>query len=51
MEEKESNFCGSKSDLPKSASLFSRKLTAEHATLHAAGYIVNIDPTNLPTVT
>ena len=39
------NYSGNKNDLPKSASAFSRKLTAEHAALHAAGYIVNIDPT------
>lgn len=37
-------YSGSKADLPKSASHFSRKLTAEHAALYAAGFMVNIDP-------
>jgi hypothetical protein len=39
------NYSGCKSDLPRSPSRFSRKLTAEFHTLYAAGLIVNIDPT------
>lgn len=39
------HYSGNRQDLPRSVSHFSRKLNAEHATLLAAGYIVNIDPT------
>lgn len=39
------NYSGRKQDLPRSASHFSRKLSAEHSALLAAGFIVNIDPT------
>lgn len=38
-------YSGSKSDLPKSPSHFSRKLNAEHETLYSAGYSVQIDDT------
>lgn len=40
------NYSGRKQDLPRSASHFSRKLSAEHSALLAAGFIVNIDPTH-----
>lgn len=39
------NYSGDKRALPPNASHFSRQLTTEHHTLHAAGFIVNIDPT------
>ena len=39
------NYSGSKSDLPQSASHFSRKLRNEYNALYAAGYTVNIDDT------
>lgn len=40
-----SNYSGLKSDLPRSASHFSRKLTEEHNALYQAGYVINIDDT------
>lgn len=40
-----SNYSGLKSDLPRSASRFSRKLTEEHGALYQAGYVINIDDT------
>lgn len=39
------NYSGCKSELPRSPSHFSRKVTAEYHTLQAVGLIVNIDPT------
>ncbi len=39
------NYSGVKSDLPRSASYFSRKLTEEHSTLYAAGFTINLDNT------
>ena len=40
------NYSGDKRDLPKSPSHFSRQISAEHHTIFAAGYIVNMDPTH-----